>query len=137
MPLLYGHTNARSIGPQAHLWRRGEESTQVAELIVLVALLLALLVAVWVTFQLLGLLVTLLVAAVVGWVADQIVPGRLPYGWLGATVFGLLGSWLGSLLLGRLGPQVGGIAIVPALVGAVVLAVLYNVVAKQARSRRL
>jgi len=108
----------------------------VGQLVVLVVVLLVLMVAVWFTLQLVGLFITLLVAAVIGWVADQIVPGRLPYGWLGATVFGLLGSWLGSLLLGRFGPQLGGVAIVPALVGAVVLAVLYNVVAKQARGGR-
>ncbi len=107
------------------------------ELIVLVLILLVLLFGIWITFQLVGLLVTLVVAAVIGWLADQIVPGRLPYGWLGATVFGLLGSWLGSLLLGNLGPELGGIAIVPALVGAVILAFLYNIVAKQARARRL
>lgn len=107
------------------------------ELVLLVLMLLVLLFAIWMTFQLVGLLVTLLVAAIIGWVADQIVPGRLPYGWLGAIVAGLLGSWLGSLLLGNLGPDLGGIAIIPALVGAIILAFLYNVVAKQARGRRL
>ena len=89
------------------------------------------------TFSLLGLLVTLAVAGSVGWLADQIVPGRLPYGWLGAIVAGLLGSWLGGVLLGDLGPSIGGIAIVPALLGAVILAFIVSFVAKSRGGRRL
>ena len=89
------------------------------------------------TFSLLGLLVTIAVAAIVGWLADQIVPGRLPYGWLGAIVAGLLGSWLGGVLLGDFGPSIGGIAIVPALLGAVILAFGVSLVAKSRGGRRL
>ena len=37
--------------------------------------------------SLLGLLVTLVIAALVGWLADKIVPGDLPYGWLVADDF--------------------------------------------------
>ncbi|WP_437515371.1 GlsB/YeaQ/YmgE family stress response membrane protein [Sorangium sp. So ce1099] len=99
-------------------------------------LLLALLLAgVWVTFGLLGMVVTLVVAGIVGWVADRLVPGELPYGWLGAIVAGLLGSWLGSLLLGPVGPSAGGIPVLPALVGAVILAFAYDVLHKRLSKR--
>jgi uncharacterized membrane protein YeaQ/YmgE (transglycosylase-associated protein family) len=53
---------------------------------------------------------------------DQAVPGSIPYGWLGRIVAGLLGSFLGELILGGLGPEVAGISLVPAFLGAVILA---------------
>ncbi len=87
-------------------------------------------VAIWVTVSLLGLLVTLLIAGVVGWLAYQVVPGRLPFGWVGAVVAGLLGSWLGGALIGHVGPSIGGITILPALVGAIILAVIADLVFK-------
>ncbi len=79
-------------------------------------------IGVWITVSLLGLIVTLVVAGLVGWAADAVVPGDLPYGLLGAVVAGLLGAWLGGWILGDLGPEIGGIALIPAFVGAVILA---------------
>ena len=43
---------------------------------------------------------------------------------------GLLGSWLGGALIGHVGPSIGGITILPALVGAIVLAVIADLVFK-------
>lgn len=76
----------------------------------------------WVLYGIVHLALMLFMAGLVGWLADQVVPGRLPYGWLGAIAAGLLGSWLGTLLLGHVGPQIFGIPFIPALVGAVILA---------------
>jgi len=98
--------------------------------LVLLALMLFFIIGIWITFSLIGLIFTLLVAFGVGWVADKILPGRIPYGWVGAIVFGLLGAWVGGLLLGDAGPEIGGIAIVPAIVGAVILAFLADLVFK-------
>lgn len=104
---------------------------------VLIALLLLLAIGIWLTSHLVGLIVMLFIAGIIGWVADQIVPGRLPYGWLGAIVAGLVGSWVGGLILGGLGPALAGIAIVPALVGAIILAFVASAVTKATNGRRL
>ena len=69
---------------------------------VLIVLLILLVIGIWLTSHLVGLIVMLFIAGIIGWIADQIVPGRLPYGWLGAIVAGLVGSWIGSLILGGL-----------------------------------
>jgi uncharacterized membrane protein YeaQ/YmgE (transglycosylase-associated protein family) len=106
-------------------------------LLILVAILVGLIVAIWLTFSLIGLLITLVVAAIVGWVADLIVPGKLPYGWLGAIVAGLLGSWLGTLILGDLGPTIRGITIIPAIIGAIILAFLVEFLWVRSRGRRI
>ncbi|TAK33545.1 MAG: GlsB/YeaQ/YmgE family stress response membrane protein [Chloroflexota bacterium] len=63
----------------------------------------------------------LVMAGIIGWLADQIVPGRMPFGVLGAVVAGLLGSWLGWILIGNFGPPIFGIRVIPAFLGALIL----------------
>jgi len=84
------------------------------------------------SFQLIGLVLFLAVAGLVGWLADAIVPGELPYGWLGAIAAGLIGSFLGRLLIGPWGPAIFGIHVVPALLGAIVVAFVADIVFKKA-----
>ena len=99
-------------------------------------LLLLLALFIGLTTTLFGLLIMLLVAGFVGWLADLIVPGQLPYGWLGAIIAGLLGAWLGTLLIGNVGPSLAGIPFVPALLGAIILAFVANILLKNTvRSR--
>ena len=93
--------------------------------LLLVALLLLLVVVgMSFAFHLVGLLLMLLMSGLIGALADAVVPGRLPGGWLGATLAGLVGSWLGALLFGRLGPSLFGIRVIPAFLGALVVAFL-------------
>jgi uncharacterized membrane protein YeaQ/YmgE (transglycosylase-associated protein family) len=96
----------------------------------LLVVFFALVVGIWVLTSLIGLLITLLIAGLIGWLADQIVPGRIPYGWLGAIVAGLLGSFIGGILLGEVGPTIGGISIIPALIGAIILAFVLEAIGK-------
>jgi uncharacterized membrane protein YeaQ/YmgE (transglycosylase-associated protein family) len=96
-------------------------------LIVLIVLVLVAGAGVWLTAGLIGLMLTLLVAGLIGWAADQLIPGQLPGGWLGAVLTGFLGGFVGHLLfnmlhLGRVGPAIFGIEVVPAFVGAVIIA---------------
>jgi uncharacterized membrane protein YeaQ/YmgE (transglycosylase-associated protein family) len=78
--------------------------------------------ATWLTFTLVGFLLTLAVAGLVGWAADAVVPGRLPGGWIGAVLAGIVGGFVGTLLLGHVGPSIFGINIIPAFIGAAVIA---------------
>jgi uncharacterized membrane protein YeaQ/YmgE (transglycosylase-associated protein family) len=82
---------------------------------------------IWASVSLVTLLLTLIVAGLVGWAADMVVPGKLPGGWLGAVLAGIVGGWLGTFLfrvfgLGNIGPDIAGVDLVPAFVGAVVIA---------------
>jgi uncharacterized membrane protein YeaQ/YmgE (transglycosylase-associated protein family) len=78
----------------------------------------------WLTFSLLGLILTLVVAGLVGWAADAVVPGRLPGGWIGAVLAGIVGGFIGTLTLGKIGPTVFDINLIPAFIGAAVIAVV-------------
>jgi uncharacterized membrane protein YeaQ/YmgE (transglycosylase-associated protein family) len=107
-----------------------------AGLIFTIVLLIVLAVAIGLTFSLLGVIVTLAIAGLVGFIADRIVPGKLPYGWVGATAAGLLGSWLGSTLFGHFGPVVARIPIFPALIGAIIVAFVAELLIKRGRVRQ-
>ena len=93
---------------------------------------------IWIGSGLIGLILHLVMAGLIGTLADVVVPGRLPWGWVGAVVAGLLGSWLGVRLIGSVGPALFGVPLFPAFVGALVLAVIVAALAHLTtdRSRR-
>jgi uncharacterized membrane protein YeaQ/YmgE (transglycosylase-associated protein family) len=62
------------------------------------------------------------VSGLVGAAADKVVPGDLPGGILGAIMAGWFGFILGHKLLGDFGPSIAGVYLLPAFVGAVVIA---------------
>lgn len=105
-------------------------------LILILIVILIMIMIIWGTFGLLGLIFHLIIAGIVGWLADLIVPGRLPFGWLGAIAAGLVGSWLGRMIIGDVGPSISGIPLLPALLGAIILAFLVELIAKLTVSRR-
>jgi uncharacterized membrane protein YeaQ/YmgE (transglycosylase-associated protein family) len=75
-----------------------------------------------------GLLFTLVVAGLVGWAADLVVPGRLPGGWFGAVLSGLIGGFIGTWLFHSFRIPLPdlvlfGVNLIPAFVGAVLVAV--------------
>jgi uncharacterized membrane protein YeaQ/YmgE (transglycosylase-associated protein family) len=97
-------------------------------LLLLVLLVIGLGAGLFLAVGLIGLLFTLLIAGLVGWAADAVVPGRLPGGWFGAVLSGLIGGFIGTWLfhlfgIGVPGLVLFGINVIPAFVGAVVIAV--------------
>ena len=80
-------------------------------LVLLLVLLVLLAFGIGITAGLVSLVVMLVVAGIVGWLADLIVPGTIPFGWLGAILAGLVGAWLGTALIGNVGPSLAGIPI--------------------------
>jgi uncharacterized membrane protein YeaQ/YmgE (transglycosylase-associated protein family) len=87
---------------------------------VIIAFLLGL--AVVVTAGIFNLALTLFMAGLIGWAADLVAPGELPGGWLGAVLTGIIGGFLGRLILGDFGPHLFGYHVIPAFVGAVIVA---------------
>lgn len=45
------------------------------------------------------LLVMLIIAAVIGWLTDLLAGGRVPLGFVGSILFGLLGAWVATELV--------------------------------------
>jgi uncharacterized membrane protein YeaQ/YmgE (transglycosylase-associated protein family) len=89
----------------------------------------------------LGFIGMLIALSVIGWVIDQIIPGRMPYGWLGGIAAAIVGGLLGGFLLGQWGPGVTWqgwtLAFIPALLGGIVLALIVRFIMGSRGSRSL
>lgn len=95
-------------------------------------LIAGMVLAFWFIGNALGFITMLLVAGLVGFAAEAMVPGRqVAHGWLGAMGAGLIGSWVGTMLIGHKGPMLGGLALFPALLGAVILVLAVSFLRKK------
>jgi uncharacterized membrane protein YeaQ/YmgE (transglycosylase-associated protein family) len=81
------------------------------------------------------LLWELIVGGIIGWLGGLIIGRDIPGGIIGNIAAGLLGAWLGGLLLGSFGPIVAGFAIVPAILGAIVIVFLLSAILRGNRRR--
>ncbi len=99
--------------------------------LLIILVILAIIALFWlfsIAGSLIGLVLTVIVAAIIGWLADLIVPGNTPYGFLGAALAGILGSWLGAVLFGALGPTLFGVPVISALIGAIIVTFVYALI---------
>jgi len=74
----------------------------------------------------------ILVLAAIGGLIDMIIPGRMPYGWIGGVIAGIVGGLLGGFLFGNFGPAITAynwtLSIIPAILGAIIFAVIVRLV---------
>ncbi|ABJ67963.1 GlsB/YeaQ/YmgE family stress response membrane protein [Pediococcus pentosaceus] len=77
-----------------------------------------------------GLIWTLIVGAIIGVIAGALTSKDMPAGWIGNIVAGLVGSWLGQSLLGTWGPSLAGMALIPSIIGAVILVAIVSWILK-------
>ena len=84
----------------------------------------------------LHMLWVLIVGAVIGIIAGALTSRDLPLGWIGNIIAGLVGSWLGEMILGSWGPNVAGMAIIPSIIGAVVLVLIVSFIIGGMRKKR-
>jgi uncharacterized membrane protein YeaQ/YmgE (transglycosylase-associated protein family) len=83
------------------------------------------------------LLVLLLIGLVVGLFAEAIVGARVPLGFGGAVILGMLGAWIaGHVLHFTISPEytLNGVPLLRSLIGAVILALIW-VLAMRGRGR--
>jgi len=69
---------------------------------------------------------SLIVGAVIGAIAGAITNRCESMGWISNIVAGLVGSAIGQGLLGHWGPSLAGMAIIPSLIGAVILVLVVS-----------
>ncbi len=68
-----------------------------------------------------GLIWTLIIGGVIGAIAGAITNKGGSMGWIANIVAGLVGSSIGQSILGNWGPSLAGMALVPSIVGAVIV----------------
>jgi uncharacterized membrane protein YeaQ/YmgE (transglycosylase-associated protein family) len=78
--------------------------------------------------SILTLLLFLVVAAVCAGIAEYVVPGRVPGGFLTLAIIGVIGAWIGGSLFGTIGPSVFGVTLIPTILGAAILVFVLSLV---------
>jgi uncharacterized membrane protein YeaQ/YmgE (transglycosylase-associated protein family) len=78
-----------------------------------------------------GIIWMLIVGGIIGWLAGLITGRDVPGGIIGNIIAGFIGSWLGGLILGSWGPVIGGFAIIPAIIGSVVLVLIVSFILRK------
>lgn len=73
-----------------------------------------------------GLLWSLIIGAVIGAIAGAITGKGNSMGWIANIVAGLVGSALGQALLGSWGSSLAGMALVPSIIGAIILVLIVS-----------
>lgn len=73
-----------------------------------------------------GLIWSLIVGGLIGVIAGAIVGKGRSMGIIANVVAGLVGSSLGQGLFGHWGPSVAGMAIIPSIIGAVILVAIVS-----------
>ena len=87
----------------------------------------------------LNFILYLVIAAIVGLIAEYIVGWRLPLGIIGAIVAALVGIWLMTqvIIISGLGDiNIGGVPIIMALLGAIILVALWHMLTYRSWHRR-
>ncbi|GAA6122230.1 hypothetical protein BPY_03380 [Bifidobacterium psychraerophilum] len=64
---------------------------------------------------------TLIVGAIIGIIAGAITSKGKSMGWISNIIAGLVGSAVGQALFGSWGPQLAGMALIPSIIGAVIV----------------
>ena len=64
---------------------------------------------------------SLIVGAIIGVIAGAITSKGKSMGWIANILAGLVGSAVGQALLGSWGPSLAGMALIPSIIGAVIV----------------
>lgn len=78
---------------------------------------------------------SLIIGGIIGAIAGAVVGRDVPGGIIGNIIAGFIGAWIGESLLGEWGWVVGGFAVFPALIGAVVLVFIFSLIVGGRRTR--
>lgn len=77
-----------------------------------------------------ALILSIIVSLVIGYVAEKLVPFDMPGGVIGSIIAGFVGAWIGHGLFGAWGPAIGGFYFIPALIGAVIVVVIFGLISE-------
>lgn len=80
-----------------------------------------------------GFLAYLIIGGIIGWLAGLILGKNIPGGIIGNIVAGIIGAWVGGLIFPEMGPVIWGMAIIPALIGSIILVAILSLLLKSMR----
>ncbi|WP_159592782.1 GlsB/YeaQ/YmgE family stress response membrane protein [Streptococcus halichoeri] len=75
-----------------------------------------------------GTIWSLIVGGLIGLVAGAITKKGGSMGWIANIVAGLVGAYVGQALLGTWGPSLAGMALIPSIIGAVIVVIVTSLI---------
>ncbi|WP_159559990.1 GlsB/YeaQ/YmgE family stress response membrane protein [Streptococcus halichoeri] len=75
-----------------------------------------------------GTIWSLIVGGLIGLVAGAITKKGGSMGWIANIVAGLVGAYVGQALLGAWGPSLAGMALIPSIIGAVIVVIVTSLI---------
>ncbi|HGC7381227.1 TPA: GlsB/YeaQ/YmgE family stress response membrane protein [Streptococcus agalactiae] len=75
-----------------------------------------------------SLIWSLIVGAIIGAIAGAVTNKGGSMGWIANILAGLVGSFVGQSLLGIWGPKLAGMALIPSIVGAIIVVIVTSFV---------
>jgi uncharacterized membrane protein YeaQ/YmgE (transglycosylase-associated protein family) len=58
--------------------------------------------------------------------AERLVPGSIPGGFLTSAIVGIIGAWIGGSMVGPIGPSLAGVSLLPCILGSALLVFLLS-----------
>ncbi len=74
----------------------------------------------------LSFILFLFVAAACAYLAERLVPGSIPGGFLTSAIVGIVGAWIGGSMVGPIGPSLAGVSLLPCILGSALLVFLLS-----------
>ncbi|MFL4358043.1 GlsB/YeaQ/YmgE family stress response membrane protein [Streptococcus uberis] len=71
-----------------------------------------------------GIIWTLIVGGIIGLIAGALTKHGGSMGWIANILAGLVGAYIGQGLLGTWGPSLAGMALIPSIIGAVIVVIV-------------
>lgn len=99
--------------------------------------IVGLVLLIYILGNLVGIGLAVLIGFGIGLLSERIFPSPLQHGRAQATALGVAGTMVGQLLFGKFGPQLFGVAILPALAGAIAVSALLRYRVMSERSSKM
>ena len=80
-----------------------------------------------------GFILYLIIGGIIGWLAGLILGKDIPGGIIGNIIAGIVGAWIGGLIFPEYGSSIWDMAIIPALIGAIILVAILSLILKSMR----
>lgn len=80
-----------------------------------------------------GFLWALIIGGLIGWIASLIIGKDVPGGIIGNIIAGFIGSMIGQAIFGSMGPKIASFAVIPAILGAVILIFIVSLILRAVR----
>ena len=87
--------------------------------------------------EILTFILYLIVAAACAFIAERLVPNRMPGGFFISAIVGIIGAWIGGNMVGHIGPDLAGVSLLPAIIGSALFVFIVSLISGGMRGKQI